>query len=277
GLAVAVPGELKAYWLAHQKYGRLNWSDLVEPSVKISRDGFTVGKHLGDSLRSLKFTIITQPTLREIFYNNATGDVYKEGDIIKRPLLAETLQRISQNGADELYKGKTGQELVKDIQELGGVITMEDLKNYRGHVKDAVSVPLRDGKTLYTVPPPGCGALVGLILNVLAGYNITQEDVADVTSGVLTYHRMVEAFKYAYAQRTYMGDEKFVNVTKVLSEITSVDYAEEIRQGISDKQTFAPENYGGIYEGVEDHGTAQVTVVDAEGNAVSATSTINRL
>ncbi|XP_076359107.1 scoloptoxin SSD14-like [Tachypleus tridentatus] len=275
GLAVAVPGELKAYWLAHQRYGKLNWSDLVLPSVKLSRNGIKVGKHLGKMIMRFKDTIMSEPSLREVFFNNATGDVYKEGEILKRPMLAVTLQKIAKNGADELYSGETGRNLIEDIQGFGGIITMEDLKNYEAKVKDAIPIQLRDGETLYTVPPPGCGTLVGFILNILAGFNITYNDVKDVKSSVLTYHRMVEAFKYAYAERTYLGDEDFVNVTKVLSDITSVKYAENIRKKISDVETFPPESYGGDFYGVEDHGTAQVTVVDSEGNAVSASSTIN--
>ncbi|XP_022256621.1 gamma-glutamyltranspeptidase 1-like, partial [Limulus polyphemus] len=273
GLAVAVPGELKAYWLAHQRYGKLNWSDLVLPSVKISRDGFKIGKHLGRNIMRFKDAIMSEPSLREVFFNNATGDVYKEGEMLKRPVLAATLQKIAENGADELYSGETGRNLVKDIQGFGGIVTMEDLRSYEAKVKDAIPIQLKDGETLYSVPPPGCGTLVGFILNILAGFNITNKDVDDVKSSVLTYHRMVEAFKYAFAKRTYLGDEDFVNVTK--RTYIHLIVQKQVRQKISDVETFPPENYGGFFYGVEDHGTAQVTVVDAEGNAVSASSTIN--
>lgn len=278
GLSVAVPGELRGYELAHQKYGKLNWSELVQPSVKLCEEGFEVSEHLSKYLNTYREKIVADPSLKEEFYNNVTGDVYKTHEILKRPILGNTLKVIAEHGADALYSGNLTQSLVDDIRSCGGIISEEDLQQYKALHKSAVTVELKDEletRVLHTAPPPGSGLILALILNILNGYNFTSEDMNSIDSAVLTYHRIVEAFKFSFAYRTRLGDSTYVNNTELLENLKSAEFAETLRKKISDTRTNEPNYYEPVLDETESHGTAQVSVWADNGDAVSATSTVN--
>lgn len=132
GLAVAVPGELKGYFEAHRKYGKLPWKDIVNPIVELCEKGHEVSRYLEKVLRNREEAILKEPSLREVFINPQTNHTWKQGDILKRPKLAETLAKIAEEGADALYSkdGSLLQPFVQDVQNFGGIITEEDLLNY---------------------------------------------------------------------------------------------------------------------------------------------------
>ncbi|KAL3227956.1 hypothetical protein MRX96_003889 [Rhipicephalus microplus] len=220
-LSVAVPGELKAYNTAHKKYGK---AALVSAE---KRNG-----------------IIGEPALKESFFNNDTNDVFKEGEILRRPLFADTLQLIAEKGAEEFYSGELGKKFVQDVQQMGGLITEDDLKSYQAHVKPATN-----------------------------GSNAT----SNVDDAALMYHRIVEALKFAYAKRTYLGDEAFVNLTDIVALMLSRDYANSLRSKISDIETHEPSFYEPATHMNEDKGTAHVNVLASNGDAVSATSTVKQI
>lgn len=271
GLSIAIPGELRGYWLAHQNFGKLNWTFLIEPTIALCKKGFVVGHHLASKIEANREEIIREPSMKELFYNKETDDLYKEGEMIKRPVLAETLRKIASTTGDELYTGELAVSLVNDIQNFGGKITLEDMKNYKPLLKDAIAIPINQD-ILYSVPPPGSGAVLGLILNILKGYKFTADNMTDLTSAVLNFHRMTEAFKYAYAERTKLGDNE--ESMKLVTKLISPKYGESIRLNISDKTTFPPEHYGPLLYQVDDHGTAHISVY-TNGDAVSVTSSIN--
>ncbi|KAH9382726.1 hypothetical protein HPB48_023282 [Haemaphysalis longicornis] len=276
-LSVAVPGELKAYGTAHEKYGKLPWSQLVQPTIDLCRNGFPVGKHLAEKLQEKQDSILNEPTLKEMFFNNETNAVFKEGEILKRPMLADTLEQIAQKGADELYSGELGTKFVQDVQNLGVPITSQDLKSYKALVKPATKYTLLGEDVLYSVPPPGSGPVLSLILGILAGYGYSGSNATlNVDDASLMYHRIVESFKFAYAKRTYLGDEDFVNITDIVEQMLSRDYANSLRSKISDLETREPSFYEPASQVVENKGTAHVNVLAPNGDAVSATSTVNR-
>lgn len=131
GKAVAVPGELKGLWELHQRYGKLPWSKLIEPNIKLAREGHIVSPYLEWIFEDAS-DLYGEPSLREIYINPATNQSYKLNDVIKRPKLAETLEKIAKEGADLLYGGgPVAQELVREIKARGGVMTDEDLLDYR--------------------------------------------------------------------------------------------------------------------------------------------------
>lgn len=275
-LSVAVPGELKAYSAAHQKYGKLSWSDVIQPTLELCKNGFPVGKHLGRKLEELKSQILAEPTLKEVFFNNETNDVYKEGELLKRPDLANTLEEIAQNGADAFYTGELGKKFAADVASMGGLLTQEDLKAYQVKVKPTTKYTLLGDKVVHSVPPPGSGPVLSLILGILDGYGYDAlNDTQSIDDTALMYHRIVEAFKYGYAKRTYLGDEDFLNITDIVCNMTSKDYADSLRATISDTETHEPEFYKPEHVTRGDKGTAHVSVLAANGDAVSATSTIN--
>lgn len=276
GLAVAVPGQLRGYWEAFKKFGSGNvkWSELVEPSVKLCEKGFRVTHYLANILTSNEAAIRERKTLGELLVNSETGQVWKQGDLIKRPELGKTLRTIAEKGIDIFYNGTMGDDLVNDIKTLGGIITKNDLVNYKVRWEAPVNTTLSDGTTLFTVPPPGSGVLVAFMLNVLDSF-ISNNDVVDE----VIYQRIVETFKYAYAKRTQLGDPHFnSSIYDLMADLTSKEYAKHVRAQIKDNMTYQdPDYYGAVFNQKEDHGTAHISILAPNGDAVSVTSTINLL
>lgn len=132
GRAVAVPGELKGLWELHQKYGKLPWKKLIEPSIKLAREGHVVSPYLENVFASSEAELMLEPTLKEIYINPVTNKSYKLNEIIKRTKLAETLEVIAKEGVDALYGGGSlVKGLIEEIAERGGIITEEDMLDYR--------------------------------------------------------------------------------------------------------------------------------------------------
>ena len=130
-LAVGVPGELAGYWAAHQRFGRLPWSDLVQPSIDVCRNGYHMSKHQYDSLLSQPDHVRGDPLLKKTFVNPSTKKFYTPDTKIIHSQLCKTLEIISNKGGDVLYNGSLAKILAEDIQELGGIITEKDLQDYR--------------------------------------------------------------------------------------------------------------------------------------------------
>lgn len=269
-LSVAVPGELKGYWELHQKYGRLPWSTLVEPTIELCKRGHRVSVYLARVLNAFENIIANSTSLREVFINPTTDAVWAAGDYIKRPRLAETLSIISREGVDSMYSenGTLARALVDEIRELGGIITLEDFVRYSVEWTKPVAVKLRNGHTLYSPPLPSTGHVLSLIMNVMDGY--------EAENSVQYLHRLIEVYKFAYGKRSALGDVKMD--AKFLSEFTSNEYAKSIRSSIWDNQTFNDvKHYGGLFALPEDHGTAHISVLSQNGDAVSVTSSINTM
>lgn len=273
GLATAVPGELKGYWELHKKYGKLKWSQLFDPVIQLCRKGHVVSRYLAGILNSKKNVVLASKTLSEVYINPKTNDVYQEGDLVKRTKLADTLEIIKNEGVGAIYNnGSVGRALVEDIQEAGGIVTIEDLMQYNVRWEKSVSVKLRDNKTLHTLSLPGSGALVTFILNVLNDYLPKEQSV-------ISMQRIAEAMKFAYAQRTELGDGQFVqNALNVVQNLTDHDFAMEIRKQIEDFKTYQDyAHYGANFSSKNDHGTAHINIIAPNGDAISATGTINTL
>lgn len=132
GRAVAVPGELKGYYEAHKKYGKLPWKEIVMPIVKLCREGHKVSRYLEKVLKVREEQILREPSLREVFIDPQTNQTWKQGDVLRRPKLAETLVTIAEEGADALYSkdGSLIEPFVQDVRNFGGILTKDDLLTY---------------------------------------------------------------------------------------------------------------------------------------------------
>lgn len=270
GLSIAVPGELKGMWELHKEYGKLPWKDVFQPVIDLCREGHFVTEYLARVLRLKQKEIFEQPSLREVFVNPATNEIWQEGDKLKRLALADTMETIAKEGADTVYAmGKVGRQLLDDIKDFGGILTEDDFAEYKVKWVEPVQTTLKNGERLYSMPLSGSGALLIFVMNLLRDYDLKHD--------ALSYHRIMEAYKHAYARRSELGDPDFVEGADALvKNLTSMEYAREIRKKIDDTRTHNDLSYySGHYMAPDDHGTAQISVLAPNGDAVSVTGTIN--
>ncbi|KAL4194421.1 hypothetical protein AMTRI_Chr05g68560 [Amborella trichopoda] len=267
GLSVAVPGELKGLYEAWEKHGKRPWKELVQPAIDLAEKGFRVSPFLAYEMEQSEDAISRDPGLREKFMKD--GKLLQPGDLCRDPQLASTLQKIADEGPSVFYNGRVGADLVDDIQDKGGIITLEDLQGYTVQRRMPISKKVM-GHEIITMPPPssgGVGAL--LVLNILAQY--------DELSGPLGLHRMVEAMKEMFAMRMGLGDPDFEDVEPVVDAMLADVVARYLKNTIDDNTAHDPFFPIKRWRLLSDHGTSHLYVVDDERNAVSMTTSINGL
>ncbi|XP_072163900.1 glutathione hydrolase 1 proenzyme-like [Diadema setosum] len=273
GLAIGVPGEIKGYWDAHQMFGKLPWRRLFEPSIQLAENGLFVSPELEYAISRKSEIMLSDESLREVF-TDGNGNLLRAGDTLYQRKLGNTLRKIADNGASEFYNGSIAENIAAELQNRDGIITVEDLAAYSVEKRTPLSFQLND-MTVYSGRPPCSGAVYALILNILKGYDFTPDSIGSLSNKVLTYHRIIEAFKFAYAKRSALGDESFVNITELVANMTSQTYADSLRARINDDRTYNYTYYDPEFQIVNDGGTSHISIVDQEGNAASVTSTIN--
>ncbi|KAH8807633.1 gamma-glutamyltranspeptidase-domain-containing protein [Xylogone sp. PMI_703] len=274
GLASGVPGELRGLEHVHKRYGRLPWADLLQPSIQLARYGFVVNEDLADSIAetSPNNFLTDDPSWAIDFAPR--GRLLQLGDVITRKRYADTLETIAYQGADAFYTGPIANATITALRKAGGIMTLEDLRNYSVAVREPVHIMYR-GHKLTSTNAPSSGVVALSALNTVNGY----DDFGDPDAVNLTTHRLDEAIRFAYGERTKLGDPSFVEgLDEYTLNMISPETGAETRSKISDFHTQNVSVYdpSGI-ESLNTPGTSHIVTADASGMAVSLTTTINLL
>ncbi|HYE66948.1 MAG TPA: gamma-glutamyltransferase [Pyrinomonadaceae bacterium] len=269
--AVGVPGTVAGMELALEKYGsgKLTWAQLLEPARRLAAEGFTLRYLLARSLRQSSDLLGLYEDSRKIFLND--GKFYEEGDVLRQPELAATFARLQKSGPREFYQGRTAQLIAEDMKRNKGLITLDDLRGYVAKERTPVRTTYRGHEVISMPPPSSGGAVLIEMLNILEGFELGKMG----WSSSEKYHLMTEAMRRAFADRAeYMGDADFVNVP--VAGMIDKAYAARQRSTINmDQASTSAEVRAGQPAGYESEETTHFTVIDAQGNAVSNTYTLN--
>jgi len=269
--AAGVPGTVRGMELALRKYGsgKLTWTQLIEPARRLAANGFIVNYTLARGLRGNREYLSKYPETKRIYLNN--GKLYNEGDVFVQPDLAATFARLQQRGPNEFYTGQTAQLIAADMKRHNGLLTLDDLRGYVAKERQPLRGNYRGYEVISMPPPSSGGAVLIEMLNILEGYDLKKMDWASSDR----YHLMTEAMRRAFADRAeYMGDTDFAKVP--IAGLIDKKYAAQLRNTINPERASSSEQVkAGKPLGYESEETTHFTVVDAEGNAVANTYTLN--
>jgi len=269
--AAGVPGTVRGMELALKKFGsgKLTWAQLIEPARRLAANGFILNYTLAQSLREDSEYLSLYPETKRIYLNN--GKYYSEGDLFRQPDLAATFTRLQRGGPNEFYEGQTARMIVEDMKRNKGLITGNDLRNYRAKERAPLRGTYRGYEVISMPPPSSGGAVLIQMLNILEGYDLNKLDWASSDR----YHLMTEAMRRAFADRAeYMGDADFVHVP--VAGLIDKNYAAALRDSINLRRASnSQEVRAGKPPGHESDETTHFTVVDNQGNAVANTYTLN--
>jgi gamma-glutamyltranspeptidase/glutathione hydrolase len=269
-LGIGVPGTVAGLSLALETYGSGKFSlrDLLQPAIALARDGFVLQDDLADTLPDAHTRLSKWPAGATIF-SRADGTSLREGDRLVQTDLAITLQAIADQGPAGFYQGGVADKLCATVQTAGGLITPDDLKSYKPQWREPVRGTYR-GYDIVSMPLPSSGGTVLIeTLNILEGFDLRNMSAQTPAS----LHILIEAMKRAYADRAhFLGDPAFINAP--LTRLLSKDYAAQQRASI-DTAKATPSAALKIIQPHEGTNTTHFSVVDAEGNAVSNTYTLN--
>jgi len=267
-LASGIPGSVAGMWDAHQKYGKLAWKELLLPAIELARKGFKISERQAREFEDHKERFVKlNPTGAAIIKNTA----WKTGDLFVQEDLANTIERIANEGRDGFYKGKTADLLIAEMNKGKGIITHQDLTSYKAAWRAPIASSYR-GHKVVSMPPPSSGgtSLLALLKSVeqfpLQRWGFQRDSTIRV---------IVEAERYVYANRAkYLGDPDFINVP-VQQLIDSTTNATKLNPFNFHQATLSKNVNADIIPGYESEQTTHFNIVDEQGNAVSITTTLN--
>ena len=286
-LAAGVPGTVRGLGLAHSKYGKLPWADLVQPAAQLAREGFVITETLARSLNGQLFPrgLVDPTTVPEDLgpqgdrladfaasvaaYRKLDGKPWEAGDRLIQPDLAATLARIATGGPDEFYTGETARKIVQHMTDLGGLVTMADLAAYQAKLRPPVHGTFK-GFDVYGMGPVASGGiLIVEMLNILERYDLK----ADGRQSPRTIHRVAEAMRRGFFTRaTEIADPDFVAVP--VARLISKEYANTLAATINDQATPSANLAPFPIVGAEGTHTTHLSTLDDQGNAVALTYTL---
>lgn len=267
--SAGVPGSVAGLIFALEKYGTLSLKEVIKPAIKLAKEGFILDYRLAQSINYYYQDFLKIPSSAKIFTVN--GKPFEEGDLFIQKDLARTLKLISKNGRDGFYRGEVADKIIQHMRKSGGFITYEDLENYQAIERRPIISTFKGYKVITMGPPSGGGVILSQSLNVLENFEFAK----DHWNSSSYIHKLVETFKYAYADRSkHLGDPDFYPVPLV--ELLNKDYGQRIFAQIGENATpsseISPTNFPKYDESQE---TTHYSVIDKVGNAVSVTTTIN--
>ncbi|HBS12729.1 MAG TPA: gamma-glutamyltransferase [Flavobacteriaceae bacterium] len=265
-MAVGVPGAISGLFDIHEKFGSLPFEKLIQPAIDLANKGVVVTQKQ-EKVNNKYRPLFEKANGRTILLDKA----WKAGDTIKYPALAATLTRIRDHGRDEFYKGKTAAMLVDYVQNLGGIITKEDLEKYQAKWRKPITFTYDGNKIISMSPPSSGGICIAQILKSIEPFNIEQYQ----HNSTKYIQLITEASRRAYADRShFLGDPDFVNIP-VDSLIASDYLAKRMLDFNWNKATLSSDITHGNLTFSESDETTHLSIVDQFGNAVSITTTIN--
>ena len=270
-LSAGVPGSVAGFHHALTRYGTLTWEEVLQPAIKLAEDGFVIPHDLANTLASKRYRdrLSADPAAAKVFFKK-NKEIYSAGEILIQKDLAWTLKQLSQNGPDAFYAGEIAKLIVKEMEINGGLITLEDLKNYNVAERQPLIGNYKGYKVVSMPPSSSGGTHLIQMLNMLEDFPIKEMGFGSAD----TIHILAEVMKRAYADRSkYLGDSDFY---KVPSSLISKKYAKALNKEISlDQVTPSNEISPGNPYPYESPDTTHFSVMDNYGNAVSNTYTLN--
>jgi gamma-glutamyltranspeptidase / glutathione hydrolase len=286
--SVAVPGTVAGLTLALKSYGSMKLADVMAPAIRLAENGFPVSKRLAHEFEAERPALQRFALSRRIFLND--GKMFQPGDTLRQLELVATLKRIARNGAAEFYSGETARMLVEDMSRLGGLVTLEDLAKYQPKVREVLRAKYEGGDHVWEVltsPPPSSGGVA-----IIEALNMLQSVPLKGWDDVESVHMVAEVMRRVFADRAaYLADPDYSNVP--VAGLTDPCYAKEVFTtvdpqhasssrvikagnphtcGVAASAATSPETLVSLGEGPH---TTHFSVVDAAGNAVASTYTLN--
>ncbi|KAG2412527.1 hypothetical protein HFD88_010084 [Aspergillus terreus] len=276
GLASGVPGEVRGLEHLHKKYGTLPWATVMQPAIDTARNGFPVTADLVRYMESAVGTgedfLVNDPTWAIDFAPNGTR--LGLGDIITRRRYADTLETIARQGPDALYSGPIAETMIQALQAANGTMTLDDLRNYTVAIRNISQIDYR-GYKITSTTAPSSGIVAMSILKIVDGYR----DFFTPSNVNLSTHRLDEAMRFAYGQRSLLGDPAFVEgMGEYQEDILKKVTVDDVRSRISDARTQNVSAYDPDgFESLNTPGTSHIATADHSGFAITAITTINLL
>ncbi len=270
GLSVGVPGNVDGLILAEKKFGRLSLAKVMQPAIELAKNGFRVSYALADVFKRDKGRLsLYRTTMR---YFSKDGHMYEAGELLVQKDLAKVLEKIAEKGRDGFYEGKIPEMIAREDQETGGIITAQDVENYHAELRRPISVDYRGYDVLSMPPSSSGGVCLAEELNILSKFDLSKYGYGASES----LHYEIEAMRRAFADRDkYLGDVDYVSVPvkRLLSKVYADSLAKEINPfSATPSIDIYPDLIHPPHEGTH---TTHYSVIDAEGNAVSVTTTLN--
>lgn len=266
--SAGIPGLPAALVELAGKYGRLPLKQSLAPAIRIASEGFPVYERMAKGYAQRRQEMEKYPGTRQVYLRN--GKPIQTGDIFRQPELAHTLTLLAEHGRDGFYKGETARKLLAGVKQAGGKWTAAELANYQVKERAPIQFDYKGWK-ITTAPPPSSGGIaLAEMLQILEGYDLKGMDPVQRT------HLTVEAMRRAYRDRTFfLGDPDFTTIPQKV--LLSKDYALGLRSTINPEKATPSDLLSGNPTPLEDEETTHFSIIDAEGNRVGATQTVNLL